>query len=137
MALIFDTNTLLAVLNRGDEHHRDCVALIEASREDLLVPLLTLPELDYFLSKYALQEGWLAFLDDVDAGAWRVEHPTAADLRRARELQHDYADLRIGVVDASIIALCERLGEPKVATLDHRHFTTVRPRHVEALRLLP
>jgi hypothetical protein len=137
MALIFDTNTLLAVLNRGDEHHRDCVALVEESREDLLVPLLTLPELDYFLSKHGLHEGWLTFLEDVDGGAWRVEAPTAADLRRVRELQEQYRDLQIGVVDASIIALCERLGEPKVATLDRRHFSTVRPRHVEALRLLP
>ncbi|HXA28178.1 MAG TPA: PIN domain-containing protein [Candidatus Angelobacter sp.] len=137
MALIFDTNTLLAVLNRGDEHYRACAALVEASREDLLVPLLTLPELDYFLSKYGLHQGWLAFLEDVDGGAWRVEPPTAADLRRARELQEQYRDLQIGVVDASIIALCERLGEPKVATLDRRHFTAVRPRHVEALRLLP
>jgi hypothetical protein len=31
----------------------------------------------------------------------------------------------------------ERLNEPKVATLDHRHFSTLRPRHVDALRLVP
>jgi len=36
-----------------------------------------------------------------------------------------------------VIALVERLGEKKVATLDHRHFATVRPRHVEALTLRP
>jgi hypothetical protein len=31
----------------------------------------------------------------------------------------------------------ERLNEPKLATLDHRHFRALRPRHVDALRLLP
>jgi hypothetical protein len=36
-----------------------------------------------------------------------------------------------------VLALVERLGEPKLATLDHRHFGTMRPRHVEALELLP
>lgn len=63
--------------------------------------------------------------------------PTAADLARCRELQTTYTDLGLGVVDASIIAVLERLGEPKVATLDHRHFATVRPNHVTALHLVP
>jgi uncharacterized protein len=31
----------------------------------------------------------------------------------------------------------EMLGEQKVATLDHRHFSVVRPAHVEALAILP
>jgi hypothetical protein len=45
--------------------------------------------------------------------------------------------LAVGIVDASILAVVERLGEPKVATLDHRHFATMRPAHIEALQLLP
>jgi hypothetical protein len=36
-----------------------------------------------------------------------------------------------------VIATCESLGETKVATLDRRHFAAVRPRHCEALTLLP
>jgi hypothetical protein len=31
----------------------------------------------------------------------------------------------------------ERLGETAIATLDHRHFTVVRPKHAEAFTLLP
>jgi hypothetical protein len=45
------------------------------------------------------------------------------------------------VVPAAVLveldATCERLGERKVATLDTRHFTVVRPSHCEALQLLP
>lgn len=70
-------------------------------------------------------------------GAYRIEHPTTTDLERCIELQQTYADLRVGVVDASVLAAAERLGERKVATLDHRHFGTMRPRHVDALELLP
>jgi hypothetical protein len=33
--------------------------------------------------------------------------------------------------------LFERLGEPKPATVDHRHFGVLRPAHVEALELVP
>ncbi len=42
-----------------------------------------------------------------------------------------------GVVDASVLALVERLGEGKLATLYRRHFGMLRPAHVEALQLLP
>ncbi|MFN2569475.1 MAG: hypothetical protein ABR564_07730 [Candidatus Dormibacteria bacterium] len=41
------------------------------------------------------------------------------------------------LVDASVIALCERLGETKVATLDHRNFSLVPPHHCDNLELLP
>jgi hypothetical protein len=80
---------------------------------------------------------WLTFLEDVVTGAYRVEPSTPADLARCHELQVQYADLPLGVVDASVVALVERLGERAVATLDHRHFSVVRPRHVAGLTLLP
>jgi uncharacterized protein len=43
----------------------------------------------------------------------------------------------LGGVDAGLIAVAERLGLTTIATLDHRHFGVVRPRHVDALTLLP
>jgi uncharacterized protein len=48
-----------------------------------------------------------------------------------------YADLPLGTVDASVIAVAERLRLTEVATLDRRRFTVVRPRHTTALNLLP
>lgn len=48
-----------------------------------------------------------------------------------------YVDLKVGFVDCTVLAVTERFGEPKLATLDHRHFGVMRPRHVDALELLP
>ena len=62
---------------------------------------------------------------------------TSADLDRIFELVETYADLPLGTVDASVIAVAERLNLPAVATLDHRHFSVVRPRNVPAFELLP
>lgn len=59
------------------------------------------------------------------------------DYERIRELCDRYADSDIGFVDAAVLAVTERLDEPKLATLDWRHFSMLRPRHVESLRLLP
>ncbi|GDY33122.1 hypothetical protein GTS_47550 [Gandjariella thermophila] len=56
---------------------------------------------------------------------------------RMAQLVKTYADLPLGAVDASVITVAERLGISRVATLDRRHFTVVRPKHVPALELLP
>jgi predicted nucleic acid-binding protein len=53
------------------------------------------------------------------------------------QLVEMYADLPLGAVDASVIAVAERLRISEVATLDRRHFTVVRPNHTSALLLLP
>jgi len=135
--LILDTGPLLAALDAADRDHPRCSALLTDATEDLVVPGLVLAELDYWCAERLNLDAWLTFLDDVAGGAYRVQHPTLPDLDRARELQATYADLRLRVVDATVVALAERLDEEKVATLDHCHFTVVRPAHVKSLRLLP
>lgn len=137
MALILDTGPLLAALDAADPDHGTCAALVTDAPEGLVVPALVLAELDYWCARRLTLDAWLVFLDDVGAGAYRIEPPTAADLRRCRQLQEQYRSLELGVVDASVIALAERFGESKVATLDQRHFRAVRPSHVAALQLLP
>ena len=137
MALICDTGPLLAALDAADPDHLRCVDALSVVTEDLVVPALVLAELDHWCMRRLPSVAWRVFLGDVVAGRYRVEHPTRADLARCLELQERYADLSLGVVDASVIALAERLDEPKVATLDERHFRTVRPSHVPALRIVP
>ncbi len=137
MALVLDTGPLLAALDAADPDHVRCAALISEAGEDLVVPVLVLAELDYWCARRLPPIGWRTFLEDVLAGVYRVESPTGQDLERCAVLQTSYADMGIGIVDASVIALAERLREPKLATLDHRHFRVVRPAHVEALELLP
>jgi len=56
---------------------------------------------------------------------------------RMSELVEQYADFPLGGIDASVIALAERLGAPTVVTLDRRHFAAVRPRHRDAFELVP
>ena len=137
MPLVLDTGPLLAALDSADPDHGACAALLTGATEDLVVPALVLAELDYWVQRRLDPKVWLTFLEDVLAGAYRIEGPTSDDLRRCRDLQVQYDDLGLGVVDASAIALTERLGEPRLATLDRRHFGTVRPLHVDALVLLP
>jgi predicted nucleic acid-binding protein len=135
--LILDTGPLLAALDANDQDHARCASLVVDAAEDLVVPGLVLAELDYWCHERLGVEVWLTFLEDLLGGAYRAEHPTADDLARCAALQRQYADLGLGVVDASVIALAERLQELKVATLDHRHFGVVRPTHAPSFELLP
>lgn len=137
MALVLDTGPILALLDAGDPAHARSVAMVDRVREDLVVPACVLVEVDYWIHELLGPETWDVLVEDIASGAYRLEPLTVEDLLRCAELERQYADLDLGLVDASVVALCERLREPKVATLDRRDFSVVRPRHCDALRLLP
>ena len=103
--------------------------------EPLVIPAPVLVEVDYWVHVRLHQGVLVALLDDIIAGAYRVEDLQPEDYRRIREICDRYADA--GFVDAAVLAVVERLNEPKLATLDNRHFRVLRPRHVDALRLVP
>jgi uncharacterized protein len=137
VALICDTGPLYAGMDRADADHEPCAELLASSAEQLLVPAPVIVELDWLAANRLGPAPFLAFLADLADGAIAVVDLVRADYVRARELLVRYADLKLGFVDAAIVAVVERLGERKLATLDHRHFGTIRPRHVETLELLP
>ena len=137
MALVPDTGPILALLDADDPAHASCVSLLDDTDEPLVVVAPTLVEVDYWIRKRLQPEVWSIFVEDIARGAYRLEHLTADDLTRVAELETAYSDLDLGTVDASVITVCENLGEKKVATLDQRHFRAVRPRHCDYLQLLP
>jgi predicted nucleic acid-binding protein len=137
LALILDTGPILAAMDAGDRDHTECAELLGRATEELVIPAPTLPELDYWFHKGMGPEALLVLLDEIRRGVFRIEDLSTDDYTRVFELLETYVDLRVGFVDAAVMAIVERLGEPKLATLDRRHFTIMRPRHVEALELLP
>jgi hypothetical protein len=67
-----------------------------------------------------------AFMRDLARGAFTYASPTAAELTRAMKIDGTYSDLGLGLVDASIVALAERIDLRRLATRDIRHFAAVR-----------
>lgn len=137
MALVLDTGPVFAYLDADDRFHRECRQLIHDTTESLVIPAPVLVEVDYWISVRLRSSDLHAFLDDIVAGAYRIEELTSEDYVRVRDLCEQYSDLDLGFVDAAVMAIVERLNEPKLATLDHRHFSVIRPRHVDSLQLLP
>ncbi|MBI4322367.1 MAG: PIN domain-containing protein [Chloroflexi bacterium] len=137
MALVLDTGPIYAALDRRDADYQACRRLVEQAREPLVIPAPVLVEVDYWVRKWLRTGVLVAFLDDIAVGAFEVEDLVPQDYRRVREICDQYADADIGFVDAGVLAVVERLNEPKLGTLDRRHFGMLRPRHVDALQLLP
>jgi predicted nucleic acid-binding protein len=137
LGLVVDTGVLVAAIEPRDDHHQPCSELLEGAREVRVVPAPVLVELEYLLRSASDVDAFKAFLDDCARRAFRIEPLLDEDYARVGELLVRYADMRLGFVDAAVLAVTERLREPKLATLDRRHFTVVQPRHVEALELLP
>ncbi len=136
MALVVDTGPLYASLDRRDADHAACRRLIQEADEPLVIPAPVLVEVDYWVHVRLHAGVFVGLLDDIIAGAYRVEEVQPQDYERIRELCDRYSDADIGFVDAAVLAIVERLNEPKLATLDQRHFRVLRPRHVDALRLV-
>ena len=124
-ALICDTGALLDYLVEiAPDHRRFRNAINEARTR--YVPALVLAEVDYFLrhERRAMQ----VFMQDVARGAFTCAQPSLGQLSRAMEIDRQYEDLGLGLVDGSIVALAETLGVRRLATRDVRHFSAVRLR---------
>lgn len=122
-ALICDTGALLDYLVAGAPDHGSFRDAIDRARTRY-VPGLVLAELDYFLR--AERGAMDAFMADLASGAFTYAPPTLDQLVRAGEIDRRCADLGLGLVDASVVALADQLGIRRIATRDVRHFASVR-----------
>jgi predicted nucleic acid-binding protein len=134
---VVDTGPLVAAALVDDPDHASCATWFEQATGSLVVPDLVIPEVCYLLASGARTHVEVAFLRSLIGHRLTIEHVDDSDIQRMTELVDTYADLPLGAVDASVVAVAERLGATEVATLDRRHFSVVRPRHTSAFTLLP
>ncbi|MEW9553835.1 type II toxin-antitoxin system VapC family toxin [Nonomuraea sp. NPDC050783] len=134
--IVLDSGPLVAALNRQDKHHDACARFLRTYPGSLLVPSTVVTEVCQLVERRQGSKAEAAFLRSFGSGLTLVDL-TEQDVDRMSDLVELYASLPLGAVDASVIAVAERLNVAEVATLDRRHFTVVRPNHTSALLLLP
>ncbi len=96
-----------------------------------------LAELDYLVEDFAGVQIELELLDEVVRGAYRLAPFDAVDVGEARGIIEKYADLGIGLADASIVVLSHRYNIVELLTLDERHFRVLTGPNGTPFRLLP
>ena len=137
MTVVADTGALYALIDSSDAWHARVRAWWASGAHDVIVPTSVLPELCYLLQTRIGSLAEIAFLRAVAAGEFALEPADAADLGRVAELVKRYADLPLGYVDATLVAVAERVGARTLLTTDRRHFGVVRARAGRALTLVP
>ncbi len=135
--LIVDTGVLLAAADNTDRAHTVCADLVAMTSDTLVTTALVVAEAGYMIERQLGSGAEAQFYPSVAAGDVLVEVLTAGDFVRIAELIEVYADFPIGGTDASLVAIAERLGVTRIATLDRRHFSAVKPTHCPAFRLVP
>lgn len=116
--LVLDTGGWLLALAGEAEY---ATALEAASL--LYVPSLVLAEVDYHLRRRRAEMRRL--IADILEGGYLLEPTTSEDLARANEIDRKFASLELGLVDATVAAVAERLSVRRILTTDS-DFVAVR-----------
>ncbi len=135
MLAVVDTGPLYAVADQSDADHARSLAILQRREFDLVIPAMAVAEVCYLLGERLGPTAEAGFLRGL--GRFDVQAPHPDDWARIGDLVQQYANFPLGGVDASVVALAERLETDLLVTLDERHFAAVRPRHCAAFRLLP
>lgn len=138
--VIVDTGVIVAAAVPKDRFNKQCKALLTRLRDQkelLLLPATVAAEVGYMLTEYEGPELEVDFLRSVAKGVFQPVELLDVDYARMAELADQFINFPLGTTDASIIAIAERLKIDTIATVDRRHFTAVRPKHIPAFHLLP
>ena len=135
--ILLDTSGLLSALDESQRYHHECADLLGKASPPLLLSPFVLAELDYLLMRHIGRRAQAALLEEIARGAYQLELFGAADVARAKEVVEKYADLEIGLADASIVVLAERHAVTEVLTLDQRHFRAMRIERRKRFKVLP
>lgn len=133
--LLLDTGAFVALVDRSEKRHADCVAVLEGWNGRIVTTEAILTETLYLVGpRWPPQKICLEFLL---RGAFILVPPSPASLKRVSILMEKYRNVPMDYADATLVALGEELGTDQVFTLDHRGFSAYRLNQRTAFRLCP
>jgi len=133
--LLLDTGAFVALVDRSETKHADCVAVLERWTGPILTTEAVLTE-----TLYLVGPAWLpqkTCLEFFLRGAFLLVPSSKVSLQRAIALMEKYHDLPMDYADATLVALAEESDTEHVFTLDRKGFSTYRLRGRKAFRLVP
>ncbi len=137
MSYLLDTGFLYALLNDREQSHGRVRLATEQLAANVFLPTPVIVEVAYLIRRDLGAEALAQFAADLAEPRYALVEATAADYRRAAAVVRQYADAHIDFVDATIVAIAERLDISRILTLDQRHFRLFRPQHCDAFELIP
>lgn len=124
--IVLDTSFVVALLRQRDARNREAADFYAKAEGGFTTTPLVLTEIDYMLHTRSSSVVVEAFYREVRAGSFGVEWWPKLDVRAA-EVAERYAEIGLGLADASLVALAGELETTRIATFDERHFRALAP----------
>jgi predicted nucleic acid-binding protein len=133
--VLVDAGPLVALVNRGDTHHRRCVDALKTIRDPMLTVWPAVTE-----ALFLVRDSWpaqAALLEMIESRVVELLPLDEDDVPRMTELMAKYRDLPMDLADAALVRVAERERLRHVFTLDQRDFRVYRPAGLGRLGLIP
>lgn len=127
MITVADAGALYALADRSDAWHARVRDWWATTNRRVVVPTSVIPEVCYLLQTRLGSAAELAFVRAVRTREFQVAEVEGRDLPRIEATMLQYADFPVGYVDASVVAVAERMKAVDILTTDRRHFPRIAP----------
>lgn len=135
--ILTDAGPLVAIIDRGEEHHRACVECLTHLNGPMLTTWPAFTEALYLLGDAGGWKAQRALWQLVEREDLRLSAPETEGVTRMRQLMEKYKDRPMDLADASLVVLAEDRGLTEIFTLDHVDFSVYRLRGRRTFLLWP
>lgn len=135
MRVLMDTGPWVALVDRSESRHRECVEWLKRFEGEIFSSEAVLTEVLYLLNFSSAAQS--AALDFVLTGAVVLVPSSVESLNMARSLMQKYKDLPMDFADATLFVLAKHLGIDHIVTFDRKHFGIYRIGKKRSFTIMP
>ena len=132
MSIVVDASAVVALLVEVDEHHGPAARLVEQADDDLICTPMVLAEMDFVIGRRGGRPAQQELRRNFARGALQVRWWADA-LEETLAIAEDRPEL--GLADASLVALADRLRTDRIFTFDLHFQDLTTPRGRTLVRL--
>ena len=135
MQAILDTGPWVALIDKSESRHEECVHWLKNYKGRLYTTEAVLTEVLYLLNFSVKAQ--TAAIDFVLESIIQIVPADVESLGTAKTLMHKYADIPMDFADATLVKLASDSGVHHIVTFDRRDFSIYRIRNTLSFTILP
>ena len=135
MIAILDTGPWVALIDRSETRHAECVQWLKNFSGSLYSTEAVLTKVLYLLNFSTKAQS--AAIDFALKDVVEIVPSSVESLKKAKNLMKKYADLPMDYADASIVCLATETGMQNVVTFEERNFTIYKLPKKKGFKIMP
>jgi predicted nucleic acid-binding protein len=135
MIAILDTGPWVALIDRSESRHTECIQWLKNFSGTLYSTEAVLTEVLYILNFSIIAQ--CAALDFVLDSVVEIVPSSAGSLKKTKNLMKKYADLPMDFADATIVCLAAEAGMQNIVTFDRKDFAIYKLPRKKSFTIIP